>query len=240
MKSVDQKFLRDLEPGEIVIFDGRKWYYVGIIDGKPRLCPVEPFRLTIQQDLNICKRLKKHPEGMTYAEFKSILNNDVQPDEQPDTNEEHLGYSELITSLYYDYVDKRLKKMIEESGESSEQGVFLQSSEELKAPVQVEGESKWWVRSPRLPLRNMESPLWYSQAAEKFEANIVDLMNPGRFYLQQLFSTAFLEFDSLQKAKDCKTWAENHPEMCGHGLIALIDTTDEESFKCWKDYLKGE
>lgn len=240
MKSVDQKFLRELEPGEIVIFDDRKWYYVGIIDGKPRLWPVEPFRLTIQQDLNICKRLKKHPEGMTYAEFKSILNDAVRLDEQPDTNEEHLGYSESITSLYCDCVDKWLKKMIEESGESSERGIFLQSSEELKPSGRIDRENKWWVRSPRLPLRNMEGPLWYSQAAEKFEANIVDLMNPGCFYLQQLFSTAFLEFDSLQKAKDCKTWAENHPEMCGNDAIALIDTTDEESFKRWKNFVKGE
>lgn len=213
MENIKQKFLSELEPGETVVFDGHEWWFAGVLDGKARLWPKEAFDMTQEQVLALYKKLSASPNGeIPYMEFKDILEG------------------------------KNLD--VEPKGKPYESASLFCLSHEEQRP-EVKGvpsipSAKWWVRSPKLDQWPMEGPSWYQEAREKFQAGIVGKMQRGKAYLYQLYTTCFLEFDTLEEAKDCKTWAENHPEMCGHGLIALIDTTDEESFKCWKDYLKGE
>lgn len=74
MENIKQKFLFELEPGETVIFDGREWWFAGVLDGKARLWPKEAYDMTREQVLALYKKLRDSPNGeLTYMEFKAIL-----------------------------------------------------------------------------------------------------------------------------------------------------------------------
>lgn len=240
MEHINQKFLYDLDPGETVIFDGIECWFVGIIDGKAYLWPKESVPLTCDQFLALNERMKKHPEGITFAEYRAIINGEIESGDQPNPPEKHPTYFDALNHLYLDHLDSYLKESIRENGKTTEQAVFLHSSQELKSGKTDAAARKWWVRSPGVLERSMEGSSWYSQAANKYGARIVEKMKTGMFYLQQLFSTAFLEFDSLQNAEDCKAWAERNPEKCGVDPIALVDTTVEESRKHWENFINEE
>lgn len=240
MGHINQKFMFDLDPGETVIFDGIECWFLGIIDGKTYILPKESVPLTCDQFLALNELMKKHPEGITYAEYKAILNGQIESCDQYNSPEKHPAYFETLNRFYLDYVNNYLKEAIVENEKTTEQAVFLHSSQELKSGKTDAAARKWWVRSPGVLERSMEGSSWYSQAANKYGARIVEKMKTGMFYLQQLFSTAFLEFDSLQNAEDCKAWAERNPEKCGVDPIALVDTTVEESRKHWENFINEE
>lgn len=205
-----QKFLFDLEPGETVIFDGQEMWFAGVLDGKARLWPKEAFDMTWEQVLALYKKLRDSPDGeFTYMEFKAILEGkDLDIDPEGKPYE-----SSAVFFLSHDV-----------------------QSPELKVPPHIPG-AKWWVRSPKLDQWPMEGPSWYQEAREKFQAGIVGKMQRGKAYLYQLYTTCFLEFDTLEEAKACYTWAEEHVEYFGCDPVSVIDTRNPEHVKRWKDFI---
>lgn len=210
MDDFKQKILADLEPGQTVIFDGREWWFAGVLDGKARLWPKEGFDMTWEQVLALNKKLRDSPDGeFTYMEFKAILDGkdlDIDPEGKP-------YESSAVFFLSHDV-----------------------QSPELKVPPHIPG-AKWWVRSPKLDQWPMEGPSWYQEAREKFQAGIVGKMQRGKAYLYQLYTTCFLEFDTLEEAKACYTWAEEHVEYFGCDPVSVIDTRNPEHVKSWKDFI---
>lgn len=210
MGDFKQKILADLEPGQTVIYDDREWWFAGVIDGKARLWPKEAYDMTWEQVLALYKKLRDSPDGeFTYMEFKAILEGkDLDIDPEGKPYE-----SSAVFFLSHDV-----------------------QSPELKVPPHIPG-AKWWVRSPKLDQWPMEGPSWYQEAREKFQAGIVGKMQRGKAYLYQLYTTCFLEFDTLEEAKACYTWAEEHVEYFGCDPVSVIDTRNPEHVKRWKDFI---
>lgn len=210
MGDFKQKTLADLEPGQTAIYDGREWWLAGVLDGKARLWPKEGFDMTWEQVLALNKKLRDSPDGeFTYMEFKAILEGkDLDIDPEGKPYE-----SSAVFFLSHDV-----------------------QSPELKVPPHIPG-AKWWVRSPKLDQWPMEGPSWYQEAREKFQAGIVGKMQRGKAYLYQLYTTCFLEFDTLEEAKACYTWAEEHVEYFGCDPVSVIDTRNPEHVKRWKDFI---
>lgn len=74
MDDFKQKILAELEPGQTVVFDGREWWFAGVLDGKARLWPKEAYDMTREQMFALNKKLRDSPNGeLTYMEFKAIL-----------------------------------------------------------------------------------------------------------------------------------------------------------------------
>lgn len=124
MEHINQKFLYDLDPGETVIFDGIECWFVGIIDGKAYLWPKESVPLTCDQFLALNERMKKHPEGITFAKYRAIINGEIESGDQPNPPEKHPTYFDALNHLYLDHLDSYLKESIRENGKTTEQAVF--------------------------------------------------------------------------------------------------------------------
>lgn len=210
MGDFKQKILADLEPGQTVVFDGHEWWFAGVLDGKARLWPKEDFDMTQEQVLALYKKLSSSPNGeIPYMEFKAIL--------------EGKGLD------------------IEPKGKPYESASLFCLSHEEQRP-EVKGvpsipSAKWWVRSPELDQWPMEGPSWYQEAREKFQAGIVGKMQRGKAYLYQLYTTCFLEFNTLEEAKACYTWAEENVLYFGYDPVSVIDTSNPEHIKRWKDFI---
>lgn len=213
MDDFKQKILADLEPGQTVIFDGREWWFAGVLDGKARLWPKEGFDMTWEQVLALNKKLRDSPDGeFTYMEFKAILEGkdlDIDPEGKP-------YESSAVFFLSHDV-----------------------QSPELKVPPHIPG-AKWWVRSPKLDQWPMEGPSWYQEAREKFQAGIVGKMQRGKAYLYQLYTTCFLEFDTPEEAKVCYEWAEENVLYFGYDPVSIIDTSNPADVKRWRNFLEDE
>lgn len=208
-----QKFLFDLEPGETVIFDGQEMWFAGVFDGKARLWPKEAFDMTQEQVLALYKKLSASPNGgIPYMEFKDILEGkDLDIDPEGKPYE-----SSTVFFLSHDV-----------------------QSPELKVPPHIPG-AKWWGRSPELDQWPMEGPSWYQEAQDRFHAGIVGKMQRGKSYLYQLYTTCFLEFDTLEEAKACYEWAGENVLYFGYDPVSVIDTSNPEHVKRWRDFLEGE
>lgn len=210
MGDFKQKILADLEPGQTVIYDGREWWFVGVFDGKALICPKEDFDMTQEQVLALYKKLSSSPNGeIPYMEFKAILDG------------------------------KDLD--IEPKGKPYESASLFCLSHEEQRP-EVKGvpsipSAKWWVRSPELDQWPMEGPSWYQEAQDRFHAGIMGKMQRGKAYLYQLYTTCFLEFDTLEEAKACYEWAEENILYFGYDPVSVIDTSNPEHVKRWKDFI---
>lgn len=210
MENIKQKFLFELEPGETVVFDGHEWWFAGVLDGKARLWPKEAFDMTQEQVLALYKKLSASPNGeIPYMEFKDILEG-KDLDVEP---KEKPYESSAVFFLYHDV-----------------------QSPALKSPPHIPS-AKWWVRFPELDQWPMEGPSWYQEAQDRFHAGIVGKMQRGKAYLYQLYTTCFLEFDTLEEAEACYEWAEENILYFGYDPVSVIDTSNPEHVKRWKDFI---
>lgn len=74
MDDFKEKILANLEPGQTVVFDGREWWFAGVLDGKARLWPKEAYDITREQMITLYKKLSASPNGeIPYMDFKAIL-----------------------------------------------------------------------------------------------------------------------------------------------------------------------
>ena len=78
MDGFKQKIFVDLYPGQTVVFDGREWWFSGVLDGKARLWPKEAYDITREQMSALYKKLSASPNGeIPYMEFKAILEDEA-------------------------------------------------------------------------------------------------------------------------------------------------------------------
>lgn len=78
MDGFKQKIFVDLYPGQTVVFDGREWWFAGVLDGKARLWPKEAYDITREQMSALYKKLSASPNGeIPYMEFKAILEDEA-------------------------------------------------------------------------------------------------------------------------------------------------------------------
>lgn len=97
-----------------------------------------------------------------------------------------------------------------------------------------------WFRYPGVKRELLEAPYWYGKARDKYGAKIVEEMIPDKAYLYQLYSTCFLEFDSLEAAKSYYEEEKKEDPYFDIEPVAIIDTHDPEARKRWKGHMKKE
>ena len=116
--------------------------------------------------------------------------------------------------------------------------VFLLSSCELKAAAPSENTSAGrWIRSPSLQRPAMEGRGWHKAAAER-GAKLRPDMQRGKVYLYQLYTTCFVEFDTMEQARAFRQYANENLEYWDYDPVATIDTNDPEDVQHWKKFME--
>lgn len=119
-------------------------------------------------------------------------------------------------------------------------------NEKLKAqvprwiPVEERLPEVQWFRWPGVKRELLEAPCWYGEARDKYGAKIVEEMVPDKTYLYQLYSTCFLEFDSLDAAKSYYDEGKREDPYFDIDPVTIIDTHDPEVRERWKGHMKEE
>ena len=118
--------------------------------------------------------------------------------------------------------------------------VFLLSNCELKAAAPSENTSAgWWIRSPSLQRPAMEGRGWHKAAAER-GAKLRPDMQRGKVYLYQLYTTCFVEFDTLEQARAFRQYANENLECWDYDPVATIDTNDPEDVQLWEKFMEEQ
>lgn len=116
--------------------------------------------------------------------------------------------------------------------------LFLLSSCELKAAAPSENTSAgWWIRPPSLQRPAMEGRDWHKAAAER-GAKLRPDMQRGKVYLYQLYTTCFVEFDTMEQARAFRQYANENLECWDYDPVATIDTNDPEDVQHWKEFME--
>lgn len=109
----------------------------------------------------------------------------------------------------------------------------LLSNCELKAAAPSENTgAAWWIRSPSLQRPAMEGRGWHKVAAER-GAKLRPDMQRGKVYLYQLYTTCFVEFETVEQAKMFCQYADQNLRGWNVDPVVIIDTKDPESVKGW-------
>ena len=115
---------------------------------------------------------------------------------------------------------------------------FLLSSCELKAAAPSENTSAgWWIRSPSSQRPAMEGRSWHKAAAER-GAKLRPDMQRGKVYLYQLYTTCFVEFDTMEQARAFRQYANENLDYWDYDPVATIDTNDPEDVQHWKKFME--
>ena len=116
--------------------------------------------------------------------------------------------------------------------------VFLLDDCDLKLAAPSENTSAgWWIRSPSLQRPAMEGRGWHKAAAER-GAKLRPDMQRGKVYLYQLYTTCFVEFDTLEQARAFRQYASENLECWDYDPVAMIDTNDPEDVQHWKKFME--
>lgn len=127
--------------------------------------------------------------------------------------------------------------------------VFLISGCELTACKPSESYTPWWWREspvytpPPVPSIQkkpvvMEGRSWHKEAAER-GAVIRPNMQRGKFYLHQLYTTCFVEFDTLEQLSRFRQYADKNLPYWDCDPVATIDTNDEKTVQQWAAHMEG-
>lgn len=116
--------------------------------------------------------------------------------------------------------------------------VFLLSNCELKAAPSENTSAGWWIRSPSLQRPAMEGSGWHKVAAER-GAKLRPDMQRGKVYLYELYTTCFVEFDTLEQATAFRRYADENIEYWDYDPVATIDTNDPETVQRWKEFMEA-
>lgn len=117
--------------------------------------------------------------------------------------------------------------------------VFLLSNCELKAAPSENTSAGWWIRSPSLQRPAMEGSGWHKVAAER-GAKLRPDMQRGKVYLYQLYTTCFVEFDTLEQARAFRQYANENLKYWDYDPVATIDTNDPEEVQGWKEFMEDK
>ena len=83
----------------------------------------------------------------------------------------------------------------------------------------------------------MEGRPW-CRIAREHGAKLVSEMVPGKVYLYQLFTTCFVEFDTVEKAQAFREYADKNLPYWDYDPVAMIDTNDPHARKLWKEHMR--
>ena len=64
-------------------------------------------------------------------------------------------------------------------------------------------------------------------------------MQRGKVYLYQLYTTCFVEFDTLEQATAFRRYADENIEYWDYDPVATIDTNDPETVQRWKEFIEA-
>lgn len=84
----------------------------------------------------------------------------------------------------------------------------------------------------------MEGRFWHKIAQDEFGAKLRPDMQRGKAYLYQMFTTCFVEFDTVEAAQNFKDYADANLEYWDYDPVSLIDTNIEEMRKRWADHME--
>lgn len=117
---------------------------------------------------------------------------------------------------------------------------FYFSDCELKTDAPSKNTSAgWWIRSPLLQRPPMEGSSWHKVAAER-GAKLRPDMQRGKVYLYELYTTCFVEFDTLEQATAFRRYADESIKYWDYDPVATIDTNDPETVQRWKEFMEAD
>ena len=85
----------------------------------------------------------------------------------------------------------------------------------------------------------MEGRGWHKVAAEH-GAKLRPDMQRGKVYLYQLYTTCFVEFDTLEQARAFRQYANESLEYWDYDPAATIDTNDPEDVHLWEKFMEEQ
>ena len=62
----------------------------------------------------------------------------------------------------------------------------------------------------------------------------------GECQLYQLFTTCFVEFDTLEQARAFRQYANENLEYWDYDPVATIDTNDPEDVQLWEKFMEEQ
>lgn len=80
----------------------------------------------------------------------------------------------------------------------------------------------------------MEGRIWCGVAKELFGANIVPQIKENKYYLHQMYTTCFVEFDSMKKLTEFQHYANKYIPYWNYDPVVFIDTNNHEERERWK------
>lgn len=83
----------------------------------------------------------------------------------------------------------------------------------------------------------MEGRGWHSIAREK-GAVLRPNMQRGKVYLYQLYTTCFVEFESMEAAIAFRKYADENIAYWDYDPVATLDTSDPEIVERWKVHME--
>ena len=83
----------------------------------------------------------------------------------------------------------------------------------------------------------MEGSRWHGIAQEKGAILRPDMQH-GKVYLYQLFTTCFVEFETLADATAFRDWANANLPYWNYDPVATIDTNDPKQIELWERHME--
>ena len=86
----------------------------------------------------------------------------------------------------------------------------------------------------------MEGRSWHVVARDKFGAKIVPDMALNKWYLHQMYTTCFAEFESKRQLERFKDYADRKLIYWDYAPVAVINTSNPEMVEMWKQHMRGQ
>lgn len=83
----------------------------------------------------------------------------------------------------------------------------------------------------------MEGRYWHKVALEH-GITVRPNMRKGKIYLYELYTTCFVEFDTLEQVNEFRAYADKNIPYWDYDPVIVIDTNDEKIVEKWKFHIK--
>ncbi len=83
----------------------------------------------------------------------------------------------------------------------------------------------------------LEGRSWMKRVFNEFDAKPVGTMKENKYYLHQLYTTVFIEFETMEELEKCKKWLNENVEYWDYDPVVTLDTSDKETIRIWKEQM---
>lgn len=83
----------------------------------------------------------------------------------------------------------------------------------------------------------MEVSNWHLTAQKK-GAKLKPYMQLGNWYIYQLYTSCFVEFDTLDKLLDFRRYADKNIPYWDYDPVCIINTNDSKDIEYWKNFIE--